>query len=143
MPNKFPVPTRLTRSGSSPASLPATPSVQPFQTCYERFQECLEFADSTATSSLIEAASSFVLDFDIVAKRALQADSPNYRLFRMHYLEQQSRQVCCDKLKLTHWSFAAELRAIEQRLSAALTAAGLFPLAPYFSPSQRPERLAA
>lgn len=144
MPNKFPVPTNLTRSASAEINPGNRPNSDAFLSCYERFQQCLEFADSAATSSLLEAASSFVLDFDVVARRTLGADTARYRLFRLHFLQEHTRQSCCEKLQLTHWTFASEVRAIEQVLSVAMTDAGLFPLAPYFTPSVvRPERLAA
>ncbi len=136
MPLNFPVPTisRFATDNSQKNSSPAQ-YVAAFRSCFERFQDCLEYSGSPSASPVMEAAADFVLDFDIIARRAIGSDSPRYRLFQLHFLKNESRQACCTKLKLTEWTFASEVRTIEQTLGKSFLSAGLFPLAPYFADS--------
>ena len=144
MPLHFPIPTTSKISAHSLQNGSPAQHVTAFRACLQQFQDCLEFAGSTSVSPVVEAATNFVLDFDIIARRAMGADSERYKLFQLHFLKNASRQVCCTKLKLSEWTFATELRTIEQLLGKGFSNAGLFPLTPYFAGTRAGlERIAA
>lgn len=145
MPLNFPVPTasQLQTVVDNKVTSSAQ-SVAAFRACHQRFEDCLEFADAHSASPVLETASNFVLDFDIIAKRTMGTETTRYRLFQMHFLKSMDRKTCCAKLHLSHWAFASEVLAIEQLLGRAFTNAGLFPVAPYFNEScARLEKIAA
>ena len=139
MPLKFPVPPasfrkNALRSGAASSSQ----NIAAFRACYERYLECLEFCDGQSASPLSEAATDFVLDFDITARRALATNPDRYRLFQSRFLRDASCEYGRIKFKLGSWKFASEIHAIEE------TVGGLFPLAPYFGVAQAcPEQIAA
>ncbi len=145
MPLNFPVPSTSPRKnglGSENAS-PAQRTAA-FRACYQRYLECLEFCDSQSTSPVVEAATNFVLDFDITARRALAPNQERYRLFKSRFLRNVSSEGCRTQFKLDSWKFASEIRTIEEHAGCAFTQAGLYPLAPYFGASElRLDKLAA
>lgn len=145
MPLKFPVPPasfrkNALRSGAASSSQ----KVAAFRACHERYLECLEFCDGQSASPLSTAATDFVLDFDITARRALATNPDRYRLFQSRFLQNASCECCRIKFKLDSWKFASEIHAIEEIAGAAFAQAGLFPLAPYFGVTQAwPDQIAA
>ncbi len=144
MPLNFPLPATQSRTSLHHSVESRTESVAAFRACYQRFEDCREFAGTRSASSVLEAAADFVLDFEIIAKRAIGTEPARYRLFQLHFLGNQNREVCCTQLNLTHWTFASEVLSIEQSLGRAFSRAGLFPVAPYFGDSSRcSDKLAA
>ena len=136
-------PTSQSRNAARLGAALPNQNAEAFRACHQRFEECLEFCDIQSASPLMEAAGSFVLDFDITARRAIGANANRYRLFQLHFVGNTGRAECCSKLKLNHWTFASEVKVIQEVVGRAFTEAGLFPLAPYFSPTAELGKLAA
>ena len=132
MPNKFPVPpTTPTKSRSALKS-----SVGPlaaFQGCYERYQDCIEFRDAALPASLREQVDSYILDFEIAAKRSLATESQQLRIFRMMFLENRTAEQCCTLMSIDRFSFASASRQMQSTVGDALIRRGLFPLNKYFT----------
>jgi hypothetical protein len=133
MPLNFPVPPKTDQqiaSHTTAANIHGEATA--FRTCYQRFQECLEYRDLQNSTSLSELVENYILDFELTAKRAI-GDHPNrYRLFQSRYLNGASRQDCCKILGLEEFSYASEIIQIERTIGRALSQRGLFPLASYF-----------
>ena len=144
MPLTFPLPPASTSNAARCGSASSLKEIIAFRACYERYLECLEFCNSQSASPVVEAAAHFVLDFDIVARRALGPNQRRYRLFKSRFLQNASCESCLAEFKLDRWKLAVEMRTIEEHAGAAFKKAGLFPLAPYFGAAAvRQEKLAA
>ena len=146
MPLTFPVPPKTdARPTAHKMTVSAhTADVAAFRDCYGRFTECLEYRNLQNSASLNELAESYLLDFDLAAKRAIGANANRYQLFQLRYLKGANRQDCCQLLGLEVFTYASEIIQIERTVGRALTQRGLFPLASYFTPSDlRSHRIAA
>ena len=133
MPLNFPVPPKTDqRSATQTHASNTHSSVTVFRDCYQRFQECLEYRDLQNSTSFSELAESYILDFDLTAKRAIGDHTSRYQLFQLRYLQGASRQDCCKTLRLEVFSYASEIIQIERAVGHALAQRGLFPLASYF-----------
>lgn len=134
MPLTFPVPPKTDKrlaAHKRTASIHA--DVAAFRDCYQRFQECLEYRDVQNVVSLTELAKSYLLDFDLAARRAIGGNAGRYGLFQLRYLQGANRQDCCKALGLDLFTYASEIMQIERVVGSALVQRGVFPPASYFA----------
>jgi hypothetical protein len=140
MPTQFPVPPTSFRSIRQDSGRIAQDSVQAFRACHERYNDCLEYQSLTTRSSASEAADTYLLDFDLVSKRAIGADANRYRLFQLHFLQGVSAAEICAELQMERFTLARELNEIKKLAGHAFTQRGLFPLNSYFGEQNSPAR---
>ena len=132
MPLTFLVPPKTDQQSILHTTITTHSDAAVFRSCYQRFQECLEYRDRQNSTSLGELVENYLLDFDLTAKRAM-GDHPNrYRLFQLRYLKGANRQDCCKILGLEVFSYTSEIMQIERAVGRALAQRGLFPLNSYF-----------
>lgn len=80
----------------------------------------------------------YVADFELIAKRVLSAEQ--WRIFRMHVLEERLWHECAKRLNLSQGHFFHRLYRIETILGKAFMTTkpyALFPIAEYFRPPTR------
>jgi hypothetical protein len=134
MPLTFPVPPKTDkRPTAHKMTVNTHADVAAFRDCYGRFQECLEYRSLQNSASLNELADSFLLDFDLAARRAIGSNTSRYQLFQMRYLQGANRQDCCKTLDLEVFTYTSEIMQIERIVGRALSQRGLFPLNSYFT----------
>src|SRR5437868_15155186 len=114
MPTQFPVPPTSKRSGERSSSRPAQQSVNAFRACHERYNACLDYQSLRTKSHLNETVNSYLLDFDLAAKRAIGTDNDRYRLFQLYYLQGRSAAEIGEQLGIAHFTVAKEVAEIEK-----------------------------
>lgn len=132
MPTHFPVPPTSKRTGERNTSRSVQQSVDAFRACHERYIACLDYLSLRAKSHLKETINSYLLDFDLAAKRAIGTDSDRYRLFEVHFLQGRSAAETCEELGMARFTVAKEIAEIEKLAGGAFVERGLFPLGSYF-----------
>jgi hypothetical protein len=142
MPTQFPVPPTSKRTGERN---PSQKSVEAFRACHERYDACLDYQSLRTKSQVNDTVSSFLLDFDLAAKRAIGMDSDRYRLFQLHFLQGHSAVEVSEELGIARFTIAKEVAEIEKLAGQAFLQRGLFPLSSYFGEATNPisERRAA
>jgi hypothetical protein len=131
MPTQFPVPP-ISKRASDRSSRVAQQSVEAFRTCHERYNDCLDYQSLRTKSQVSDTVSSFLLDFDLAAKRAIGRDSDRYRLFQLHFLQGHSAVEVSKELGIARFTVAKEVAEIEKLAGQAFVERGLFPLSSYF-----------
>src|SRR3954452_21973325 len=86
MPTQFPVPPTSKRTDNLASSGSLQRSVEAFRACHERYNACLSYKNLRTKSVIRETVQSYLLDFDLAAKRAIGTDSERYRLFQLHFI---------------------------------------------------------
>src|SRR3954452_14261032 len=132
MPTQFPLPPTSKRAGD-PASSPRVQSaVEAFRACHERYNACLSYKNLRTKSAVRETVQSYMLDFDLAAKRAIGTNSERYRLFQLHFIQGYSASEICGQLEVSRFKVASEISEIEKLAGRAFEERGLFPLSAYF-----------
>lgn len=146
MPTHFPVPpSSKPTDGRNLIHSAQQQSVAAFRACHERYNACLDYQSLRTKSHLSDTINSFLLDFDLAAKRAIGRDGDRYRLFQMRFLQGLPAAEICDELDIPRFTVAKELAEIEKLAGQAFVQRGLFPLNVYFGEESSPvsERRAA
>jgi hypothetical protein len=145
MPAQFPVPPTSKRTGQRHAGRFVSQSVEAFRACHERYNACLDYQSLRTKSHLNETVGSYLLDFDLAAKRAIGADNDRYRLFQLYFLQGRSAAEVGEQLGIARFTVAKEVGEIEKLAGEAFVQRGLFPLSSYFREERSPisERRAA
>ena len=145
MPTHFPVPPTSKRTGERNSSRFVQQSIEAFRACHERYHACLDYQSLRTKSQVNDTVDSFLLDFDLAAKRALATDGDRYRLFQLRFLEGRSAVEVSEQLGIARFTVAKEVAEIEKLAGQAFVQRGLFPLSSYFGEERSPisERRAA
>jgi hypothetical protein len=145
MPTRFPVPPTLKRTGQRNSSQLVPQSVEAFRACHQRYNACLDYQSLRTKSHVNETVNSYLLDFDLAAKRAIGTDNDRYRLFQLYFLQGRSAAEIAEQLGMARFTVARELGEIEKVAGEAFVQRGLFPLNSYFEGERSPisERRAA
>lgn len=145
MPTRFPVPPTSKRTGQRNSSQLVPQSVEAFRACHERYTACLDYQSLRTKSHVNETVNSYLLDFDLAAKRAIGTDNDRYRLFQLYFLQGRSAAEISEQLGIARFTVASELREIEKIAGQAFVHRRLFPLSSYFEQERSPisERRAA
>ena len=132
MPTQFPVPPTSKRTGEPDSTRFLQQSVEAFRACHERYTACLDYQSLRTKSHRGETVSSYLLDFDLAAKRAIGTDTERYRLFQLHFLQGRPAAEVSAELGVARFTVAKELAEIEKLAGQAFVQRGLFPLSCYF-----------
>jgi len=132
MPTQFPVPPTSKRTDKLASSQSSQRSVEAFRACHERYNACLSYKNLRTKSAIRETVQSYLLDFDLAAKRAIGTDSERYRLFQLHFIQGHSASDICGQLQISRFTVASEIAEIEKLAGRAFEERGLFPLSAYF-----------
>lgn len=138
MPAHFPIPPTSKDIGNSHSSRSAQQSVEAFRACHERYNACLDYQSLRNKSHRSETVNSYLLDFDLAAKRAIGRDSERYRLFQLRFLQGLAAAEISKELGMARFTVAKELGEIEKLAGQAFVQRGLFPLEVYFGEEKDP-----